>query len=188
MKVLINRLTGVFTLTPLLLAASPIYAEVTSVNASGFALSYEQTVEAPAGAIYQSMTEIGSWWHPSHSWEGKAENLYMDMSYGGCFCEKLANGGFAEHLHLAYAAPGKEIRLTGGLGPLQGMGMWGAMVWTITPVDGGNSVKWTYTVTGHGTEESMNGLAPIVDSVQQQAFDRLLRYVETGSPEASQEE
>lgn len=174
---------GVFTLTSFLLATSPIQAEVTSVNASGFALAFEQAVEAPADEIYTAMTEIDSWWHPSHSWEGKAENLYLDVRIGGCFCEKLANGGFAEHLHLAYAAPGKEIRLTGGLGPLQGMGMGGAMVWSISPAGDGNKVRWTYNVHGHGTEESMKGLAPIVDSVQQQAFDRLIRYVESGSPD-----
>jgi hypothetical protein len=122
-------------------------------------------------------------WDPSHSWEGQAENLYLDLRIGGCFCEKLANGGGVEHLHLAYFAPGKEIRLTGGLGPLQGMGMGGAMVWTITPGEAGNTVRWSYTVHGHGTEESMGKLAPIVDYVQQQAFYRLLRYIETGSPE-----
>jgi len=176
-------LAGVFTLTTFLFATVPANAEVTSVNASGFALSFEQTVDASANDIYTAMTRIGSWWHPDHSWEGKAENLYMDMRQGGCFCEKLANGGFAEHLHLAYAAPGKEIRLTGGLGPLQGMGMGGAMVWTIATGDDGQKISWTYTVHGHGTEESMKGLAPIVDMVQQQAFDRLIRYIETGSPE-----
>jgi hypothetical protein len=41
-------------------------------------------------------------------------------------------------------------------------------------------VSWTYSVHGHGTEDSMQGLAPIVDHVQQQAFERLLRYIETG--------
>ncbi|NNE05648.1 MAG: ATPase [Xanthomonadales bacterium] len=184
MKKYLNRLFGVFTLTPFLLVASPIQAEVTSVNASGFALAFEQTIDTSAEDIYTAMTEIGSWWHPDHSWEGKAENLYMDMRVGGCFCEKLANGGFAEHLHLAYAAPGKEIRLTGGLGPLQGMGMGGAMVWTITMAAEGQKISWTYTAHGHGTQDSMKGLAPIVDMVQKQAFDRLIRYIQTGAPDA----
>lgn len=172
-------LIGVFTLTPYF-----AHAEVASVNASGFALTFEHTVQAPAEEIYTAMTQIGSWWHPDHTWEGKAENLYMELRQGGCFCEKLANGGFAEHLHLAYAAPGKEIRLTGGLGPLQGMGMGGAMVWTISTTEEGQKISWRYTAHGHGTEESMKGLAPIVDMVQKQAFDRLVRFIETGSPEA----
>jgi len=129
------------------------------------------------------MTEIGSWWHPDHSWEGQADKLYMDMRIGCCFCEKLSGGGGVEHLHLVYFAPGKEIRLTGGLGPLQRMGMGGAMVWTIKETGSGSKVGWTYTAHGHSNDETMKGLAPIVDSVQQQAFDRLLSYIETGNPE-----
>lgn len=178
-------MSRVFTLTPImfLLAASPTQAEVTSVNSTGFALAFEKTVQATPDDIYAAMTRIGQWWDPDHSWEGKSENLYLDMSIGGCFCEKLSNGGGVEHLHLVYFAPGKEIRLTGGLGPLQGMGMGGAMVWTITPGEEGNTIKWTYSAHGHSTEETMKGLAPIVNQVQQQAFDRLVRFIETGSPE-----
>jgi len=165
------------------LAAPPAMAEVTSVNGTGFALAFEGTASKSPDEIYAAMTRIGEWWDPAHSWEGKAENLYLDMRIGGCFCEKLSNGGGVEHLHLSYFAPGKEIRLTGGLGPLQSMGMGGAMVWLITPGEDSNTINWTYTVHGHGTEESMGKLAPVVDYVQQQAFDRLLRFIETGSPE-----
>jgi hypothetical protein len=159
------------------------HATPLEVNAGGFALAYTGHAHATPLEVYTAMTEIGHWWDPEHSWEGKAENLYMDLRIGGCFCEKLSNGGGVEHLRLVYFAPGKEIRLTGGLGPLQGMGMGGAMVWAIEQTDDGSRVNWTYTAHGHGTEAAMQGLAPVVDSVQQQAFDRLLRYVETGSPE-----
>jgi hypothetical protein len=172
----------------LLLAAAaccaPAGAEVKSVNASGFALEYSGHAAATAQEVYMAMTEIGRWWDPDHSWEGQAENLYMDLRIGGCFCEKLSNGGGVEHLRLVYFAPGKEIRLTGGLGPLQGMGMGGAMVWTIEEEETGSRVGWTYTVHGHGTSETMGRLAPIVDSVQQEAFERLLRYIDTGDPES----
>jgi uncharacterized protein YndB with AHSA1/START domain len=183
----IIRSTRVFTLTPIIVLAlfccASATAEVRSVNANGFSLAYSGQVSATPMQAYTAMTEIGRWWHPDHSWEGKAENLYMDMRIGGCFCEKLSNGGGVEHLHLVYFAPGKEIRLTGGLGPLQGMGMGGAMVWTISESDSGAAVSWSYNAHGHSTEEAMKGLAPIVDSVQQQAFDRLLRYIGTGSPD-----
>ncbi len=157
------------------------FAEVISVNDSGFALAYEHSVSVSPDEIYNAMTRIGEWWDPDHSWEGNPENLYMDMRIGGCFCEKLSNGGGVEHLHLVYFAPGKEIRLTGGLGPLQGMGMSGTMVWTITPGEEESSVSWKYTVHGHG--DSIRMLAPIVDRVQQQGFDRLIRYIVTGKPE-----
>lgn len=175
-----NFFTRVFTLPPLLFALSAAHAEVTSVNATGFTLAFVGSVQAEPEGIYAAMTRIGEWWDPSHSWSGDSNNLYMDMRIGGCFCEKLPDGGGAEHLRLVYFAPGKEIRLAGGLGPLQGMGMGGTLVWAIKPGEEGSTVSWTYTVRGHGTEEAMKGLAPIVDQVQQQAFDRLLRYIETG--------
>lgn len=171
------------TLAVIALLSQPLAAELTSVSETGFALSFEQTVQASPDDSYAAMTRIGEWWHPDHTWEGKAEDLYMDLRIGGCFCEKLSNGGGVEHLHLVYFAPGKEIRLTGGLGPLQGMGMGGAMVWTITPADEASTVRWTYTAHGHSTEDTMKAFAPIVEQVQRQAFDRLLRFIETGSPE-----
>lgn len=166
-----------------LICCNQASAEIKSVGATGFSLEYAGHADAAPQAVYTAMTEIGRWWDPDHSWEGQAENLYMDLRIGGCFCEKLSNGGGVEHLRLVYFAPGKEIRLTGGLGPLQRMGMGGAMVWTIEEAEAGSTVGWTYTVHGHGTNEAMQGLAPIVDSVQQEAFERLLRYIETGSPE-----
>jgi hypothetical protein len=175
-----NFFIRVFTVTPFLLAAPAGHAEVTSVNQTGFALSHEGSVQAEPDGIYAAMTRIGEWWDPGHSWSGDSKNFYMDMRIGGCFCEKLPGGGGVEHLRLVYFSPGKEIRLAGGLGPLQGMGMGGTLVWTITPGEEGNTVSWTYSVHGHGTEDSMQGLAPIVDHVQQQAFERLLRYIETG--------
>jgi hypothetical protein len=171
-------------LLAVLICCGPAAAEVKSVNASGFALEFNDQTHAPPMEVYTAMTEIGRWWDPDHSWEGQAENLYMDLRLGGCFCEKLSNGGGVEHLRLVYFAPGREIRLTGGLGPLQAMGMGGAMVWTIEEAAAGSKVSWTYTAHGHGTEEAMQRLAPIVDSVQKQAFERLLRYIETGHPEA----
>jgi hypothetical protein len=173
-------ISGVLTLTPFLLAAPTVHAAVTSVNQAGFALAFEGSVQAEPEGIYAAMTRIGEWWDPEHSWSGDSKNLYMDMRVGGCFCEKLPDGGAAEHLRLVYFAPGKEIRLAGGLGPLQGMGMGGTLVLTIKPGEEGYTVNWTYTVHGHGTEESMASLAPIVDFVQQQAFDRLLRYIDNG--------
>lgn len=38
------------------------------------------------------------------------------------------------------------MNMTGGLGPLQGMGLSGAMVWAIKPGEESNTVSWTYNV------------------------------------------
>ena len=47
-----------------------------------------------------------------------AANLSLDAAPGGCFCERLPNGGGVEHMRVTYVEPGKRIVLTGSLGPL----------------------------------------------------------------------
>ena len=42
----------------------------------------------------------------------------MSLSPGGCFCERLPNGGGIEHMRVAFVDPGKRLVLTGSLGPL----------------------------------------------------------------------
>ena len=51
-----------------------------------------------------------------------AKNLSIDARPGGCFCEKLPNGGGVEHARVVYVAPREVLRLSGALGPLQGVG------------------------------------------------------------------
>ena len=55
--------------------------------------------------------------------------------------------------------------MTGGLGPLQGMGMYGALDWVFESNDLGTQVTMTYRVNGI-SEGGFAELAPIVDQVQ----------------------
>ena len=43
----------------------------------------------------------------------------MELHAGGCFCERLKDGGSVQLLQVVYAAPGEGLRLRGALGPLQ---------------------------------------------------------------------
>ena len=45
--------------------------------------------------------------------------------------EKLPDGGFVRHLQIVYYQPGKSLRLTGGLGPLQELGVHGSLVFSV---------------------------------------------------------
>ncbi len=52
-------------------------------------------------------------------------------------------------MQVVYAAPGKTLRLSGGLGPLQGMGVTGAMTFTLEPAaDGRTLLRYQYVVLG----------------------------------------
>lgn len=154
-------------LMPLALAA-----EVTAVSDAGFSIKHTVSVEKDPDTVYQAMTRIGQWWNPDHSWSGQPDNLYMDASIGGCFCERLPNGGGVEHLRIIYLAPGKQIRFDGALGPLQGMATTGRMLWVIDPTDSGSDITFHYHVMGF-MEGGFEGLAPAVDGVVGEQITRL---------------
>jgi len=55
--------------------------------------------------------------------------------------------------------------MTGGLGPLQGLGMYGALDWVFVSNDQGTEVTMTYRVNGINPD-GFDQLAPVVDQVQ----------------------
>src|SRR5689334_1812369 len=122
-KALTTASLGLFAVS----ATSAGWAEVTASGPSGFSLKLETTIAGTPADAYSHFTQIGRWWNPAHTYSGDAANLTLSAKPGGCFCETLPGGGFVKHMDVAYAAPGKAVRLLGGLGPLQGMGASGAL-------------------------------------------------------------
>lgn len=164
----------------LLLAASaaPVAARVVSTQPHGFEISETATVKAAPADVYKTLVDIASWWDGAHSYSGDAANLSIDARAGGCWCEKLKDGGSIEHMRIVYAQPGKMLRAQGGLGPLQGEGVLGSLTYTIKPAPGGGSeIVQTYVVGGYlrpGAEK----LAPAVDAVMGAGFKRLVAKVD----------
>jgi len=158
----------------LVLCASPaLRAELVHSGENGFTVRHSLITAAEPFVTYRTMTaHIDQWWNPDHSWSGKAANLYLDAEPGGCFCERLPDGGFAEHLRIIYLAPGSEIRFSGALGPLQSMAVDGRMIWKIEAAEDGTRVTFTYHVIGH-PEGGLAGIAPAVDGVIGEQLQRL---------------
>jgi uncharacterized protein YndB with AHSA1/START domain len=157
----------------LLAPATPLFAAVLESGEHAFAVSHTLETAAEPDVVYRTMTaHIDQWWNPAHSWSGEAANLYVKAERGGCFCERLPNGGFAEHLRIIYLAPGEEIRFDGTLGPLQTMSVQGRMQWTIEKAEPGSRVTFTYRVFGH-PEGGLTSLAPVVDGVIGEQLQRL---------------
>jgi uncharacterized protein YndB with AHSA1/START domain len=157
-----------------------------TVTPNGFLVTFEVNVNAPPAKVYDALvSQIGSWWNPEHTYSGNAKNLSIDARPGGCFCEKLPNGGATEHLRVIYVAPGEVLRLSGALGPLQASGVAGSMTWKLT--DGNNStrVQLTYSVGGF-IDGGFEKVAPAVETVLREQFDRLKLFVETGKPTKGQ--
>lgn len=156
--------------------------EVLDASQSGFTSRNIVRVSAPAAEVYRSLVDdIGAWWDPDHTYSGDSNNLSLDAKAGGCFCERLAGGGRVKHMEVVYAQPGKTLRMRGGLGPLQSMGVDGAMTFSFEPSGDATQVTLIYTVGGYypgGLEQ----LSETVDGVLRGQLQRLSQHVEAQSP------
>jgi hypothetical protein len=121
---------------------------------------------------YAAFLRINRWWSDAHTYSGSAANLRIEARPGGCWCETLPDGGFVRHMSLDYAAPGKALRLMGGLGPLQDMGVSGALSVQFEPREGGARIRFSYKVAGR-IEGGFATLAPAVDRVLGEQLTRL---------------
>ena len=164
------------------LTATDVRAAVVDVTAAGFTVRHVIEVSARGWSAYQTLTDrIGTWWDPNHTFSGRSTNLTIDARPGGCFCEQLPNGG-VRHMTVMYADPGKLLRLTGGLGPLQELAVSGAMTWAFTQAGNKTTITLTYAVGGY-SPGGLQTLAPAVDAVLGAQVARLKRLIDTGRAE-----
>jgi uncharacterized protein YndB with AHSA1/START domain len=164
-----------------LAVTGPAAAEVKSTTPNGFEVVSIVTIAAPADRVYSALGEVGHWWSPSHTFSRDAANLSIELRAGGCFCERLKDGGSVQHLQVVYAAPGEGLRLRGALGPLQMEGVDGTLAWTLKPAEGGTSVTQSYVVGGY-IRGGMEQWAPRVDRVLDEQLQRLKSFVEGKAP------
>jgi len=163
--------------------AGASHAEVLSVGASGFEVREQLPVAASPATVYQAAITPSRWWDAEHSYSGSAANLTLDARAGGCWCETLPGGGSVQHLVVVNVMPGKLLRLRGALGPLQGMGVDGALSIRIESTPSGAQVTLTYVAGGYSAQ-GFDELSKGVDQVLGQQLERLKRAIETGRPTA----
>jgi uncharacterized protein YndB with AHSA1/START domain len=162
-------------------AVAPARADVADSAAGGFSVKQTVTVAAPAAKAWSTLIEPRGWWDKSHTWSGDANNLTLSATPGGCFCEKLAGGGGVHHMTVVYADPGKLLRLTGGLGPLQDLPVTAVMTFKLTEAQGKTTLELTYKVGGYAPG-GLAALAAPVNGVLGEQLARWKRRVETGKP------
>jgi uncharacterized protein YndB with AHSA1/START domain len=152
------------------------------VTQHGFLVKFEVTVNAPAAKVYDALVgQVGSWWNPEHTYSHDAKNLSIDARPGGCFCEKLPNGGGIEHLRVVYVAPPQVVRFSGALGPLQASGVAGSMTWKVTGGPDNTRLDLSYSVGGF-IQGGFEKIAPAVEAMLREQLDRLKLFIETGKP------
>jgi len=151
-------------------------ADVVAKGDTGFNLVISADTTASPQSAYRGFLNIGDWWIDSHTWFGDASGLYIEPFSGGCFCERAGEKNTL-HMLVTQVIPGSEIHMTGGLGPLQMMGIHGGMSWSFKQSEPGKTtITQTYNVTGFSVD-GLADLAAIVDKVQTQQTHALVQYL-----------
>ena len=167
------------------LIAVPAIAEVKSQNETGFVVGHTAEVLAKPDDVWKRLLVPKDWWNPSHSWSGKTDGFYIDAQAGGCFCEllqdKATDGsvkprGSVEHMRVLFTDPGKVLRMSGALGPLQSEAMQGTLTVAMEPLkDGaGTKISLSYVVGGY-MRYKVADIAPAVDAMLGDQFQRMIK-------------
>ena len=139
---------------------------------TGFTLVITGEVKTTPVEAYDQFIRIEEWWLEGHTWYGRSENLSIEPKAGGCFCE-ISGDNQVLHMLVSYVQPGVELKMVGGLGSLQMMGVHGAMSWRFEPIADGTRIIQTYNVTGYAPG-GLKEVADIVDSIQTSQLNSLV--------------
>ena len=134
--------------------ASPALADVKPVGGDGFVVRHEAVVPVAADRAWDGLVQPARWWSGDHTFSGNAANLALVPQANGCFCETLPAGaartraGSVRHMTVIFADPGKVLRLTGALGPLQGEPVNAVLTVTLSGEGAGTRIVMEYVVGG----------------------------------------
>lgn len=163
----------------LCVGAAPLSAAVTASAAGGFTVAVSVEAQATPDLVYRKLTDnVADWWNPSHTFSGSSRNLSLDARPAGCFCETFPAGGGVRHMEVVFAQPGKMLRMAGALGPMQGMGVSGALTIVLATSGQSTKISVTYSASGMGVEK----VAAPADGMLSDQFARLKNFIETGDP------
>jgi uncharacterized protein YndB with AHSA1/START domain len=164
---------------------APAAAEVTQAGPSAFTIHAETTVAATPEKAWRDLARIEHWWGSAHTYSGDARRLRLDARAGGCWCERWGEGQSVEHMRVVLVMEQegvRTLRAVGGLGPLQEMGVSGVLTFTIAADPVGAKIMMDYRVSGD-PGLGLDQVAPLVDMVLLEQFQRLARYTASGSPD-----
>jgi len=164
-------------------SAQQVGAAVTEADAQHALLDYTISVKTPPAQAYAHAADVARWWGSDHTYSGDAKNLHLDARAGGCWCEKW-DGGSVQHMTVLLAMPGKQLRLSGGLGPLQSAALNGTLTFDFKASEAGTDIKIHYVFGGFfpgGVDKVAGG----VDHVLGAQIERLRQLNEGLLPTAA---
>ena len=173
----INQVASLGAAALLALAPALSFGEVVAIATGGFQVHETVHVAAGADKAYALLVMPARWWSGEHTFSKSADNLSLDARAGGCWCEKLADGGSVEHMHVLWAAPGKALRMKGALGPFQALPVDGVLSLAIKPLGDGSEVTLDYSIGGYN-KDGFDVLAKITDKVMNEQLERFRKVLE----------
>jgi uncharacterized protein YndB with AHSA1/START domain len=166
-----------------LLAPLAVSAAVMEVSADGAFIEHHFQVSASPDAAWSALAHPELWWPSDHTWSGSAANLRLRAEAGGCFCENWGEAS-AEHGRVIMAVPGKLLRFSGALGPLQDMAVTAVLTVRLTPKDTGTEATVTYRISGDASHKLDTFIAG-VDKVIGQQFGNFAAYASGATVKSS---
>ncbi len=164
----------------LLMLSTPAAAEVVSSSAHGFELRQSVSLVVPVAQAYAAFGRLNAWWSDAHTYSGKAANMKLALTAGGCFCESIPEGGGSvEHMRVSVVQPKERIVMTGALGPLLYEAAPGVLDVKFERVAGGSKVTMNYRAAGFANGNA-DKLAPLVDSVLAEQLKRFRAFAAKG--------
>lgn len=160
-------------------AAGPALAELTSASVTGFTSSFRSEVAAPQAQAWRAITQLPAWWNDAHTWSGKASNMVLELQAGGCWCERWGEGQSVMHGQVLLVQPGQVLRMQAALGPLQELGAGGVLTLITSTQADKVILRLSYRVSG-APDARLDKLAPAVDQVLAEQWQRLLKYIADG--------
>lgn len=155
-----------------LLMSVPAAADIVPANGAGFVVDETLDIAAPLAKVWATLVQPSRWWDKKHSYSGSAANLTLDPRAGGCWCEKLKDGGSVEHMRVVMLVPGDTLRLVGALGPLQQGAVTATLTVELKAQGSGTRLRYSYVVGGY-MRPSLDSMAVPVQGVLSAQFANL---------------
>jgi hypothetical protein len=153
--------------------SAPALAEVKATAPDAIVIQIKGEVALDRDDAWARLLEIGLWWNGGHTYSGDAANLKLDAMAGGCWCELWA-GGEVEHGRVAMVMPKSVLRVNTALGPLQDLGVSGALTLTLSDgAAGKTAITLDYKVSG----SSVSGLDKIAAAVDQVLAEQVAGFI-----------
>lgn len=182
-----RQVTRPLTLAAALLCSTgtALHAGTSDLGPGGFTITHAMGMDAEPQQVWHAFTQLPKWWNSAHTWSGRASNLSLDPTAGGCWCEHWTTGSMsasAMHGRVLLVVPGSVLRMQAWLGPLQEQPVAGVLTFGTARRDGTTRLRVTYQVAGPPAS-GLDKLAPGVDAVIGEQVLRLKAFIESGKPE-----